>query len=159
MAHFPIVELNRELRGPGEWIDELSLVDNEVVNYYTDYVQDITESERRDYLTWLPNFFKGIADVDIDKLEVRFKSAEEIEKTLESYYREVMEMIEKDWYGTKMSVSCKFYRLRCYGRKYKDSEMLIHFDGSTYTSMQFIEDALDHAEETLYIGGIVDAHW
>ena len=158
MAHFPIVELNRELRGSGEWIDELSLVDNEVVNYYTDYVQDITGSERRGYLTWLLNFFKGIADVDIEKLEVRFKSAEEIEKTLESYYREVMEMIEKDWYDTKMNVSCKFYHLRCYGGKYKDSDMLIHFDGSTYTSMQFIEDALDHAGETLYIGGVVDAH-
>ena len=159
MAHFPIVELNSELRGPGEWIDDLSLLDNEVVNYYTDYVQDVTESERRDYLAWLPNFFEGIADVDIEKLEVRFKSAEEIEKTLESYYREVMEMIEKDWCDAKMSVSCKFYRLRRYGRKYKDSDMLIHFDGDTYTSMQFIEDALDHAGETLYIGGVVDAHW
>ena len=159
MAHFPIVELTSHKYEPCDWMDEMSLVDNEVVQYYTDYVQDITESERRDYLTWLPNFFKGIADVDIEKLEVRFKSAEEIEKTLESYYREVMQNIESDLVDFKMLISTKFYRLRCYGRKYKGSDMLIHFDGSTYTSMQFIEEACYYAGKTLYIGGIVDAHW
>jgi len=158
MAHFSIVELTSHRYEPYDWMDGLALIDNDVVNYYTDYVQDITEKERKDYLTWLPHFFAGIADVDIEKLEVTFKSKDEIEKTLESYYREVMEMIEKDWCDAEMSVSSKFYHLRCYGRKYKDSDMLIHFDGSTYTSMQFIEDAVDHAGETLYIGGIVDAH-
>ena len=157
--HFPIIELTSEKLDAGDWMNEFSFIDDATALYYTDYTQEITEGERRHIIrVVLPVFFFGIADVDVEKEEVKFKSVKEIEKVLDSYLQDVVEKIEAERYALNKSASAKFYDLRCLGRKYKDSEMLIHFDGGTYTSMQFIEDACYHAGKTLYIGGILDAH-
>ena len=156
--HFPIIQLTSEKLDLDEWIDDFTFIDDAFVQSHTDYVQEIDRKERKDWLTWLPGLLKGLADVDLENETITFKSKEEIEKTLESYYRETMEKIENDFYNTKMHISTKFYHLRCYGRKYKDSEMLIHFGGSTYTSMLFVEDCYHYAGQTWHIGGVVDAH-
>ena len=151
--HFPIIQLTKEKLDPDEWIDDFTFIDDAFVQSHTDYVQEIDRKERKDWLTWLPHFFEGLADVDLENETITFKSEEEINKVLDSYYREIIqEMEETDRTGWR-----RFFEIRRYGECYKDSD-IIFYNGISLSSMQFIEDCYHYAGQTWYIGGVVDAH-
>ena len=136
------------------WIDDFSFIDDAFVQSHTDYVQEIDRKERKDYLTWLPGLFKGLADVDLESETITFKSKEEIDKVLDSYYREIVqEMEETDKTGWQ-----RFFEIRRYGECYKDSDIIFVSNGCSLSSMQFVEDCYHYAGQTWYIGGVVDAH-
>ena len=152
--HFPIIQLTNEKLDPDAWIDDFTFIDDAFVQSHTDYVQEITRQERKGYLTWLPGLFKGLADVDLKNETITFKSEEEINKVLDSYYREIVqEMEETDKKGWQ-----RFFEIRRYGECYKDSDVIFVSNGCSQSSMQFIEDCYHYAGQTWYIGGVVDAH-
>ena len=153
--HFPIIELTNHKLEAHDWIQEKDLWDDVFVESHTDYISDVDSAEeRRGWLEWLPEFFEGLADVDLDKDEIHFKSKEEIEKTLDSYYREIVEKMEdSDQKGWR-----RFFDIRRYGECYKDADAIFYAFGCSQSSMQFIEDCYHYAGQTVYIGGVVDAH-
>ena len=152
--HFPIYELTSEKLDRADWMDEFTFVDDPLVQFFTDYTQEIDEKDRQDYLARLPELFAGIADVNLEKGEVRFKSKEEILAVLDSYYREIIDAME----NTKSIGWVRFYNIRRFGYWYKDMEIIFRVNGCTLSSMQFIEDAYMYAGQTMYIGGALDAH-
>ena len=153
--HFPIIELTSVKLKGYDWMQAKDLWDDSFVNSHTDYISDVESSkERKEWLTWLPKFFEGIADVDLDKDEIHFKSEEEIKKTLDDYYREITEKME----NTHEIGWRRFFDIRRYGECYKDADAIFYFCGGCHSSMQFIEDCYHYAGKTLYIGGVVDAH-
>lgn len=152
--HFPIIELSTVKLEPVDWMDDSVLWDDALIESHTDYIQSITRRERDGWLRWLPSFFEDIADVDLEKDEIRFKSEEEINKTLDDYYREIVgKMQNTDYKGWR-----RFFEIRRFGECYKDADALFYVNNCSMTSMQFIEDCNHYAGQTLYIGGVVDAH-
>jgi len=152
--HFPIYELTSERLDRADWMDEFTFVDDPLVQCFTDYTQEIEEEDRENYLSRLPELFAGLAEVDLEKGEVRFESREKIEQVLNSYYRGIVDEME----NTKSVGWLRFYQIRRYGYWYLDSEVIFYVNGCTLSSMQFVEDCYHYAGQTLYIGGVIDAH-
>ena len=152
--HFPIIQLTHIRILPEDWMKEEDICGCPLVEFKTDYIQGINRSEREGWLTWLPFFFDGIADVDLANEKILFKSADEINKTLDSYYREIVDKMQ----DTERKGWLRFLDIRRYGECYKDIDSLFYINGCLLTSMQFIEDCYHYAGETLHIGGVIDAH-
>lgn len=153
--HFPIIEIcsDKELFGQ-------SLYDDPVLQYRTDYYgEEYTEKERKNVLnsTWFKDYFDGLAEIDVENETMRIFDADTIRKTLVDYHRKLLEdLIDRDY--SQRGLYAMFFDLREAGNNYKDEDILFFYDGYGYTSMQFIEDLVFHAGETLYIGQIYDAH-
>lgn len=153
--HFPIIEIcsDKELFGQ-------SLYDDSVLQYHTDYYgEEYSEEERKDFLNspGFKDYFAGLAELDSAEGVLLVHDADTIRKTLVDYHEKLLERLSETDYS-KRGLYAMFFDLREAGNNYKDSDMLFFYDGCGYTSMQFIEDLVFHAGETLYIGQIYDAH-
>ena len=153
--HFPIIEICSDKEQFGQ-----SLYDDPVLNYRTDYYgEEYTEKERKDVLnsTWFKDYFNGLAELDPKEGVLRVYDADTIRKTLGDYHEKLLEHLAETDYSQR-GLYAMFFDLREAGYNYKYSDMLFFFDGCGYTSMQFIEDLVYHAGDTLYIGQVFDAH-
>lgn len=151
--HFPIIEICSDEEQFGQ-----SIYDDPVLNYRTDYYgEEYSEEERKEALNDVRDYFSGLAEVDPVEGVLRVHDADTIRKTLVDYHEKLLERLSETDYSQR-GLYAMFFDLREAGNNYKGSDMLFFYDGYGYTSMQFIEDLVFHAGETLYIGTIYDAH-
>jgi len=155
--HFQIIEISDEPISKDKWVSDFTLYEDATIAENTDYVGDLyNEEERKGFIRdSLPVLFKGIADVDLEKETITFKSKEECRRTLLEEKKKILDIILEDMIDKG---NCSFYPLRNYGKDYKDWPQLFYRDGGL-TSAQFIEDAPYYAGKTMYIGAIYDAHY
>ena len=153
--HFPIIEICSDKEQFGQ-----SLYDDPVLNYRTDYYGEEYSDEDCENLlnsTWFNNFFRGLAELNPEKRTLKIFDADTIRKTLVEYHQELLKSLANIDYSER-GIYAMFFDLREAGNNYKNSDMLFFFNGCGYTSMQFVEDLIYYAGDTLYIGQIYDAH-
>lgn len=152
--HFPIIELKRNK-------DDRYILsfDDRTLNHFTDYYgEEYTKQERINTINaqWFRDLFRGLAEVDPEEGVIRVFDKETIKKTLDDYFKHLLEKLSELKNDT--IIWRRFHSLRMAGYEYDDYSTLFYVDGVGYTSMQFVEDLVYYAGETLYIGKIYDAH-
>ena len=152
--HFSIVEIVTLKDNFG-----MSIEDDVTLQYFTDYYGDeVSKSERKKTLSQLKTLLKGLAVVDVEKGEITVDSEDVIRRNLIEYHKKLLEELKADA-EKDQAIWRRFFKLRQAGYHFEDSYMMFFSNGCGQTSMQFVEDLVLYAGETLYIGKIYDAHY
>lgn len=152
--HGKIIELSRESVSKDERITESDFFDVGFIGHYADYVDSVTEENRRnvilEFLSFLENR-KCILNGDMKSFTFDFCAKEKffLEK-FEKFKSLANEITLKDFSNYNTNV----YRLQ---NLLEDDEFFIHCDGAFYKIDYFIREFADNS--TWYFGGVVDYHY
>lgn len=160
--HFPIIAIEKLDTPVAGWTLSLDYEDSCLLAH-TDYYGDIYLPEQRKEVIesdWLKNLFDGIATINPNAETITFFDA----KTIENTIRDVLNDKAKELYLMARKGNLRGFDLRYAGYHWRDFFTLFYNGTGTYadygqTSMDFVEDSVYLAGQTVRIGNIFDAHF
>ena len=153
--HFPIIKIEPLDLPREDW--DVDLPEDATLCDNTDYYGDIYSAGDRYVVirtTWLKELLDGIATIDEDAETITFLDRDTIRETTQSYYKDLTEKLSEMAEDGKMSQ----YDLWVASRRFRDFYTLFYIDYGM-TSLQFVDEAIYYAGQTMQIGNIFDAHF
>ena len=153
--HGKIIELSREHVNKGERITESDFFDVGFIGHYADYVDSVTEENRRNVILEFLSFLENkrcILNGDMKSFTFDFYAKEKffLEK-FEKFKCLANEITLKDF----SNYSTNVYRLQ---DLLENDDFFIHCDGVFYKVDYFIREFAED-NSTWYFGGVVDYHY
>ena len=153
--HFPIIKLEAVETRPEDWDTSLNEEDS-VLCENTDYYGSIySEEDRKNVInsSWLWNFLRGIANLDVEKETITFLDKDIVEKTIQDYLVERLDILKDRAVEGKL----RLYELRSLATDFRDCSTLFYYEYGM-TSFDFVDEGRYMPNTTFRIGNIFDAH-
>lgn len=158
--HFPIIAIEKLDTPIENWVKSLDYEDQCLLEH-TDYYGNMYLPEERKAVIesdWLKNLFDGIATINPNAETITFRDADKIEETIQTWF--VNETAHLSYLAH--AGECRAYDLRSAGEHFRGNWTLFYDCTDSceigLTSMDFIEDSVCFAGQTVRIGNIFDAH-
>lgn len=157
MSGFHILQLSRAHVPEDGRITEETLYDNDIVNYYSDYIRDEINNpkERKEALLGLAEDLKGVAAVDIEEETVTFLDPDTVKET----YRANMEAKLAELNAKARAGRLDDILFRVCGAEFRNNnDLIVLDDGGTMCLVTFIGNMTYPGERMFHVGAILNAH-